>query len=179
MDEDFLAPCIDERRRLVEKEGEWLERYVESFFKLSGFGTRRGLRVNMDAKNLPDVTHEFDVVASLPGLGAPIYVECKDVGFFKKELVDVFVGKLTDVDYSAAVLVTSNQAHSELEKYRNYCSRKGIAFFDGNEIDVFLNGLAGVGDLVGRQAFIVERLGARVSEKKRGFFWRFFGWLRR
>jgi hypothetical protein len=159
--------------KLVKKEGEWLERYVEAFFKLSGFRTRRNVKVGMDTRNLPDVTHEFDVVAEFPRLEAPIYIECKDVDFFKKELVDIFVGKLSDVTHSSAILVTSNQDKEDLLRYRNYCARKGIGFFDGNEVDGFLSDLARFSDIEERRNFVLSSLGIPLPGKHLGFF----GWL--
>lgn len=165
---------VEERSRLVEKAGEWLERYVETFFKLSGFETARNERINM-GKELPDVVHEIDISINHKKLPSPIPIECKDVELFKKELVDVFVGKLTDIPHSAAILVTSNQAKSELEKYKNYCKRKGIVFFDGSEIEQFLEELSQIHDIEKRQEYVMKKLSIQLPEEKKGFFTRLFG----
>lgn len=165
---------VEERRRLVERSGEWLERYIEAFFKLSGFSTERNVRLDM-GQGLPDVTHEIDVRINLEKLSAPIIVECKDVASFNKGLVDVFVGKLTDIESSAAILVTSNQAKSELEKYKNYCKRKQIAFFDGNEIEHFLKEISQIHDISKRQEYVIDKLSIQLPDQKKGFFAKIFG----
>ncbi len=165
-------------RKLVLKEGEWLERYIEVFLKLSGFKTIRNLRINMDKRNYSDITHEFDVVAKLNGI-RPIYVECKDVNYFNKSLVDAFVGKLTDVDWSGAILVTSNLSQNSLIRYKNYCDRKCITFFDGNTIDYFLEDIASKETNLERQQFIADKLGIQLPDENRSIFLRIFNWFKR
>ncbi len=176
---DGESDCVEfKSKKFVSKDGEWLERYIETFLKLSGFKTTRNLRINMDKKNYVDITHEFDVVAELNGI-KPIFVECKDVNHFNKSLVDAFVGKLTDVDWSGAIFVTSNISHNTLIRYKNYCDRKCITFFDGKTINYFLKDIESKQTNIERQQFIADKLGIELGRKKPNLFLRFLGWIKR
>ena len=154
---------IEGKPVLVIKSGEWLERYMEVLFKLSDFKTKRNKKIDMSSGKHQDVTHEIDVWVRSDDFKEPILIECKDVNKFDKNYVDAFLGKLSDIEHKAGVMVTSNLDKATLAKYKNYCQRKAITFFDGNEIDEFIYDLEKKETIPKRKQFIYDKLGIELE----------------
>ena len=62
-------------------------------------------------------------------------------------------------------MVTSNLNKATLAKYKNYCQRKNITFFDGNEIDDFIYDLEKKKTIPDRKQFIYDKLGIEVGKE--------------
>ncbi|OQX53734.1 MAG: hypothetical protein B5M53_06585 [Candidatus Cloacimonas sp. 4484_209] len=143
------------KNSLVEKRGEWLERYVELPFKLSGFVTERNKLINFGSD---DISHEVDVYVTTKEVENPIIIECKDRNIDKKD-VDAFIGKLTDINHAAAIFLTSYLDRSILNRYKNYCHRKKIYFLNGSDIDRFIKAIEGIPTIEERKRHILEFFG--------------------
>ena len=154
--EQLQKVISNEKNILVKKEGEWLERYVELLFKLSGFETERNKRINAGSGFKKDVTHEIDVYIKTNS--KPILVECKDVDKFKKSYVDSFFGKIADIKHSASLMCTTNLKEEELINFKVYCKRRKMIFLDGNELDQFVNNLDRINDIDKRKNYLLKFL---------------------
>ncbi len=159
-----------EKKTLVIREGEWLERYVELLFKLSGFETERNKRIQAGSFLKKDVTHEVDVFVNVNN-NDPILVECKDVEKFKLEHANTFIGKVQDIKHSSKLIVTSNIKKEFLDKYKSYCERKGLFFLDGKELDEFVDKLSKMNDIEQRKRYLIKYF----KVEKKGFFKTLFG----
>lgn len=146
------------KTQLVIKSGEWLERYVELIFKLSGFKTERNKLIKRGTFFKKDVTHEIDVFVNLGYIEKPILIECKDVQSFNKSYVDTFFGKSADINHSGLLMATTNLKEEELKKYKDYCKRRGMSFIDGNELDLLVFKLGKINDIENRKKYLMRLL---------------------
>ena len=122
------------RERLVQKEGEWLERYVEKLFQIGGFETQRNVHIRITPdQQVEDVLHEIDVLATAHN--QTILIECKDRLEISKALVDAFVGKLHDIGAVGGAFVTTKIDQGDLRRFRTYAARHRILFLDGKDLE--------------------------------------------
>ncbi len=154
-----------EKNTLVKKEGEWLERYVELLFKLSGFETERNKRIKAGSGFKRDVTHEIDVYVKTDS--KPILIECKDVDKFILSYVDSFFGKIADIKHSASLMCTTNLKEQELIHFKEYCKRREMIFLDGNELDDFVDKLGMIDDIDKRKNYLLKFLKVQSKSFKK------------
>ncbi|MBI2129743.1 restriction endonuclease [Candidatus Woesearchaeota archaeon] len=155
-------------------EGKLYEKYVGQLFELAGFD----VDVNTGFFDKGDIKHQIDIVVGSKNLDKPIFIECKNVSAdnFKKELIDAFMGKLSDLEgeYSKACFFVhlerdkcdKTESEETLKQYRQYCKRKGIVFFDESDFKNLRKKVKEIETNKEKQRYILRSLETNYSGTK-------------